>query len=149
MSLANEADLSIFFRPRRLGWLCFIICLAGFVMTGKLAPAAERTDGTEKAPSIAFDIPSQPLEAALDAFSSISNALKFTIGPSGGVLQTSLLSSTGDRARDARIVAAVEHLTVGEAPPLELSQPITMVIAPRPPDVTGDCASADRIRANR
>jgi hypothetical protein len=76
-------------------------------------------------------------------------ALRFTVGSSGGVLRTSLLNSTGDPERDLRIVEAVEHLTVGEAPPLELSQPITMVIAPRSPDVTGDCASADRVRASR
>ena len=76
-------------------------------------------------------------------------ALKFTVGPSGRILQTSLLSSTGDRERDAEIVAVAEHLTVGEAPPPDLSQPITMVIVPRSADMTGDCASADRMRANR
>ena len=250
MFLANESELSILFHPRRLRSLFYAICLAGFVMTGTLASAAEQADGTGKATAIAFDVASQPLEAALDAFSSSSNvqvlyetsltsgrrsakvqgmftpeaalnamlagtgltawhttqdsyslvaqqdaasldgddsghappeiaryghflgvmqtsfldalcrsqqtrpgrykiALKFTVGPSGGIVQTSLLGSTGDRERDAQIVAAVEHLTVGEAPPRELSQPITMVIAPRPPDVTGDCASVDRMRANR
>jgi hypothetical protein len=250
MFLANESELSTFFHPRRARCLFSITCLAGFVMTGTLAPAAERTDGTGTAASIAFDVAPQPLEAALDAFSSISNvqvlyetsltsgrrsakvqgiftpeaaldamlagtgltawhttkdsyslvpqqddaslgsddsgrppkeiaryghflgvvqagfldalcrnaetrpgqykiALKFTIGPSGGMLQTSLVSSTGDRERDAQIITAVEHLTVGEAPPWDLSQPITMVIGPRSPDATGDCASADRMRANR
>jgi hypothetical protein len=249
MLLVNETELSIFFHPRRVRCLFLSSCLAGFVMTGSPAPAAERAEGTGKAAPIAFDVAPQPLEAALDAFSSTSNvqvlyetsltsgrrsasvqgiltpeaalnamlagtgltawhttkdsyslvpqdaaslsgddigrplpeiaryghflgvvqagfldalcrspetrpgrykiALKFMIGASGGVLQTSLLSSTGDRGRDAEIVAAVEHLMLGEAPPPELSQPITMVIAPRSPDVTGDCASADRMRASR
>jgi TonB family protein len=76
-------------------------------------------------------------------------AVKFTVGSSGGVLQTSLLSSTGDRERDAQIVAAVERVAIGEAPPPQLPQPITMVIAPRSPDETGDCARSDRMRANR
>lgn len=76
-------------------------------------------------------------------------ALKFTVGSSGAVLRTSLLDSTGDAERDGRIVAAVEQMTVREVPPPELPQPITMVIAPRSPDVTGDCSSADRMRASR
>ncbi len=209
--------------------------------------AAEQTNWAEKATSISFDVPSQSLEKALDAFSSVSNvqvlyetsltsgrrsariqglltpeaalnsllagtgltawrttndsysllpqrgtafddvdrrpqevtryghflgvlqaeflgvlcqrpetrpgrykvALKFSIGPSGGVQQVSLLDSTGDSARDAEIVAAVERVTVGEAAPPELAQPITTIIAPRSPDVTGDCTSADGMRANR
>lgn len=218
-------------------------------MAGGPVPAAEPAQATGKTASFAFEIAPQPLEAALDAFSSISNvqvlyetsltaerrsaelkgvftpqaaldamlagtgliawhttedsyslvrqqdgalgsdisgrpppeiarygrflgavqaalletlcrrsetrpgrykiALKFTVGSSGAVLQTSLLSSTGDRERDARIVGALEHLAVGEAPPAQLPQPITMVIAPRSPDETGDCASADRMRASR
>jgi hypothetical protein len=250
MLLVNQTERSIFFDPRRVRCLFLPICLAGLVMTGAPAPAAERADGTGRAAPIAFDVAAQPLEAALDAFSSASNvqvlyetsltsgrrsarvqgvllpeaaldamlagtgltawhttkdsyslvpqqdsaalsggdigrplpeiaryghflgvvqtsfldalcrspetrpgrykiALKFTIGASGGVLQTSLLSSTGDRGWDAEIVAIVEHLTLGEAPPPELPQPITMVIAPRSPDVTGDCASADKMRASR
>jgi hypothetical protein len=250
MLLPNEPGLPISPRLHPVRSLFSAVCLAGLVMVDAPAPAAERTEATGKAPSFAFEIPPQPLEAALDAFSSISNvqvlyetsltserrsakvkgvftpqaaldamlagtgltawhttedsyslvrqqdatslgsndpgrlppeiaryghflgavqaglldtlcrkaetrpgryeiALKFTVGSSGAVLQTSLLSSTGDRERDARIVAAVEHLTVGEAPPPQLSQPITMLIAPRSPDETGDCASADRMQVNR
>jgi hypothetical protein len=246
--LSKRSGLSVFFHPRRVRDLFNSICLAAVVITGSPAPAAERAEGTGKAPSFAFDVAPQPLEAALDVFSSISNvqvlyetsltsgrrsakiqgvftpeaalnamlagtgltawrttpdsfslvpqqdatslgsngrqppeiaryghflgvvqaglldtlcrsvatrpgpykiALKFTVGSSGGFLRTSLLSSTGDPERDAQIVAAVEHSAVGEAPPPQLSQPITMVIAPRSPDVTGDCALADRTRANR
>ncbi|WP_210302442.1 TonB family protein [Rhodoblastus sphagnicola] len=76
-------------------------------------------------------------------------ALRFTVGSSGEVLSSSLMNSTGNRERDAQIVAVVERLTVSEAPPSQLPQPITMVIAPRPPDLTGDCASVDRMQANR
>jgi hypothetical protein len=225
-------------------------CLAVFVMVGTAASAAERVDGAGRDAAIAFDVASEPLEQALDAFSSTSNmqvlyetsltsgrrstriqgvftpeaaldamlagtglaawhttrdsfslvvrrdvaalpdsdggrpppeitryghflgivqaglldtlcrsprgrpglyriAVKFRIGPSGRILQTSLLSSTGDSDRDDEIVAALEHLTIAEAPPPELPQPITMVIAPRSPAATGDCASADAMRVSR
>ena len=70
-------------------------------------------------------------------------ALSFRIGRSGDIEQTSLVDSTGDPDRDARIMAAIAHVAVGEAPPAELTQPITMVIAPQPPDMAGACASVD------
>jgi hypothetical protein len=76
-------------------------------------------------------------------------ALSFLIGPSGNIEQTALVDSTGDPERDARIMASVEGLTVAEAPPPKLAQPITMVIAPRPPDATGDCASVEGTRVIR
>ncbi len=248
MRFFDQSGLRICFRLRRVRRLFNLVCLA--IVTGAPAPAAERADEAGKTQSFTFDVAPQPLEAALDVFSSTSNvqvlyetsltsgrrsakvrgvftaqgalsailagtgltawrttedsyslvprqdaaslggadigrprpeiakyghflgvvqaglldtlcrsvatrpgqyriALKFTVEPSGGVFQTSLLSSTGDHEQDARIVAAVERLTVDEAPPPQLSQPITMVIAPRSPDVTGDCASADRMRAHR
>jgi TonB family protein len=67
--------------------------------------------------------------------------LSFQIAPSGTVSQASLLDSTGDDERDSAIVDAVGRLKVDQPQPAELPQPITMVIAPRPPEVTGDCAS--------
>jgi len=76
-------------------------------------------------------------------------ALRFSVGPAGSIERTSLINSTGSGERDAEIVAAVQQLRVGEAPPPQLPQPITMVISPRPPDVTGDCIPADRTQANR
>lgn len=248
MLLGNESKLPMVPLPRQVSGLLAAVASAVLAMAG--AAAAEQAGGREKAGSFAFDIVPQPLEAALDVFSSTSNvqvlyetsltsgrhsanvqgvftpeaalkamlagsgliawhttqdsfslvprqnvaslgdnapgrsppeiaryghflgvvqaglldalcrnaqtrpgqykvAIRFTVGSSGEVLLTSLVSSTGDRKRDAQIVAAVERLTVSEAPPSQLPQPITMVIAPRPPDLTGDCASADRMRANR
>jgi hypothetical protein len=66
--------------------------------------------------------------------------LSFQIEPSGTVVKTLLLDSTGDNDRDAAIVGAMGRLRVDQAPPAELPQPITMIIAPRPPEATGDCA---------
>ena len=229
--------------------LLFAACVAGAVAMHPLARAAE-SSGEPKAPSFAFDIAPQPLEAALATFSSISNvqvlyetsltsgrhsakvrgiltapaaldamlagtgliawrpteesfslaarndaglpagadsgglpaeaakftrflgilqasllerlcrraatrpgeyqiALRFSVGPAGSIERTSLIDSTGNLERDAEIVAAVQHLNVGETPPPQLPQPITMVISPRSPDVTGDCISADRMQAGR
>ncbi len=76
-------------------------------------------------------------------------ALRFRIGPSGGVAQTTLLNSTGDSERDAEIIAAVEAVMVDEAPPSKMPQPITMVIAPRLPNVTGDCVPIDAMDGGR
>ncbi|WP_245258241.1 secretin and TonB N-terminal domain-containing protein [Rhodopseudomonas palustris] len=248
MLLGTESELPIFPWPRQASWLWAAVLSAAFAMAG--AVAAEKAGERENAGSFSFDIAPQPLEAALDVFSSTSNvqvlyetsltsgrrsakvqgvftpeaalqamlagsgltawhttqdsfslvprqdvaslgdnvparsppeiarygrflgvvqaglldtlcrnaqtrpgqykvALRFTVGSSGEVLLTSLVNSSGDRDRDAQIIAAVGRLTVSEAPPSQLPQPITMVIAPRPPDVTGDCASADRMRANQ
>jgi hypothetical protein len=76
-------------------------------------------------------------------------ALSFRIGPSGNIEQTTLVDSTGDPERDARIMASVEGLSVTRAPPPKLAQPITMVIAQRAPDATGDCTSVDATKASR
>jgi TonB family protein len=70
--------------------------------------------------------------------------IKFWVDPAGAVLKTALLASTGDAAHDDAIVDALSHMRVGEAPPADMPQPITMVISARPPDVTGDCAAAAR-----
>jgi TonB family protein len=75
--------------------------------------------------------------------------LRFSIGSSGDITQTSLLGSTGDPERDAEIIRAVEHLAVGEAPPSQLAQPITMLITPRSPNATGDCTAVDGRGGNR
>ncbi len=248
----SRGGLPVSFNPLLLGPALFLtVCWALFVLTAISTPAAGQADGRErKAPSVAFDIAPQPLEGALDAFSSASNvqvlyetsltsgrssarvrglfkpeaalrallagtglsawyttgdsytlvpqreavpsgigdagspppeigryshflgivqadlvdglcrsprtrpgqyriALKFRIGPSGEVVQTTLLNSTGDHERDAEIIATVDRVTIDEAPPSKMPQPITMVIAPRLPNVTGDCASVDGMGSNR
>lgn len=67
--------------------------------------------------------------------------LKFWLDPSGAVLRSVLLDSTGSAQRDETILDALAHTRVGDAPPAQMPQPITMVIAARPPDLTGDCAA--------
>jgi hypothetical protein len=70
-------------------------------------------------------------------------ALQLWIGASGTVLRTALLSSTGSRDRDSELSAMLNGLPIGEAPPTGLPEPVTMVILPRSPGVTGDCAPVD------
>lgn len=75
-------------------------------------------------------------------------SLKIWIGPSGAISDIALLASTGDSARDATIIGALQGQRVGPPPPAGMPQPIVMVIAPRSPDETGDCAPADGAEAN-
>jgi Secretin and TonB N terminus short domain len=66
------------------------------------------------------------------------------IGLSGTVLRAALLGSTGHDQRDRRLGEMLQRLSVGEAPPPGLPQPVTLVVLPRPPRTTDDCAGADR-----
>jgi hypothetical protein len=70
-------------------------------------------------------------------------ALKFWIGPAGEILRPELLSSTHDLARDSAISSNLKHVTIGRMPPVGMPQPITMIIAPRPPEKTGDCVAPE------
>jgi hypothetical protein len=67
-------------------------------------------------------------------------ALRFWIGPTGGVLRSKRLGTTGDPGRDLAIDNTMRSLTVDEAPPAGLAQPFTMVVLPRLAAATGDCA---------
>ena len=66
-------------------------------------------------------------------------AVSFWIGVSGNVTRTELLGSTGDADLDATIDNVISTLFIGVAPPHGFAQPVTLVIAPQPSDVTGDC----------
>lgn len=69
-------------------------------------------------------------------------ALELWIGPSGAVERGMLLGSTGDAGRDAALMAVVTRATVALPPPPGTPQPIVLVVAPRPPRDSGDCAAA-------
>lgn len=73
-------------------------------------------------------------------------AVQFWIAPTGSVQQTRLLSKTGDDRVDRAIEATLRGLRMNEAPPPGISQPLTMVVAPRPSERTLDCAGIDAIR---
>lgn len=66
-------------------------------------------------------------------------AISFWIGPSGSVTRVKLLGTTGDPQRDAAIAEAANRVSAGEAPPVQMTQPFTMVILPRASGGTVDC----------
>jgi hypothetical protein len=56
--------------------------------------------------------------------------LKFWIGPSGDLERLTLKGTTGDAGRDASLSATLRAVTLAEAPPASMPQPITMAIFP-------------------
>jgi hypothetical protein len=61
------------------------------------------------------------------------------LNTSGVVEQGRLLGSTGSVSRDAAINAILANLTLARAP-LQIKQPLTIVILPRDPKDSGDCS---------
>jgi TonB family protein len=61
---------------------------------------------------------------------SYRTLVRFWIDSSGSVTQAELLTSTGDRERDARLLSVLRNLTVSGSPPPDLPQPITLLLAP-------------------
>jgi len=75
-------------------------------------------------------------------------AVQFWIAPTGTVQQTRLLSKTGDGRVDSAIETTLRGLRMKEMPPPGISQPLTMVVAPRPPEQAQDCVGIDAIRTS-
>lgn len=72
-------------------------------------------------------------------------AMQLWVNERGQVKRVELLSSTGDATRDSRLHELMTQVSV-EPPPPMLRQPIVLVILPRPPEATGDCAGGGRGR---
>jgi hypothetical protein len=51
------------------------------------------------------------------------------IGPPGIVSRAELITSTGSDARDAALLAVLQGAAIGEAPPPDLPQPVTLLLA--------------------
>lgn len=64
--------------------------------------------------------------------------IRFSIGSLGELQDFRLLNSTGDLRRDAIIVDELRDVNF-DTPPPRLPQPVTMMVAPRPAERTGDC----------
>jgi hypothetical protein len=69
--------------------------------------------------------------------------LQLWIGPSGAVLASHLLDSTGDDQRDAIISDLLGAATLA-APPAELAQPVTLVLLAQPAKRPTGCPEAGR-----
>jgi hypothetical protein len=71
-------------------------------------------------------------------------AISFRIGPSGEITNLKLLSSTGERLRDAAIAGVLQRLrSVGGAPPPSMAQPFTMIMLPRSSGGMVDCPAPE------
>ncbi len=66
-------------------------------------------------------------------------ALKLWIGRSGHVLRSRRLDSTGDDILDEALDAAMLTVQIGRAPPIDLQQPIVLLISPRPMQESMNC----------
>jgi hypothetical protein len=66
------------------------------------------------------------------------------IGSLGAVSRVELITSTGSRTRDATLLTTLQSLTLGEAPPSDLPQPVTVLLAPEPAIAEGYCAGSNR-----
>ena len=76
-------------------------------------------------------------------------ALKLWIGPSGEVLRSKRLDTTGDSDRDAALDAAVPSVRVGSPPPAELPQPVALIVSPGYTPENSNCAAAIRRASHR
>jgi hypothetical protein len=79
-------------------------------------------------------------ERADTAPGSYRVVLQFRIGTSGEILYPRLLGSTGEAERDRAIEDLLRRLHIPQPPPPGMPQPLTMVVSPRPPAQSGDCA---------
>jgi hypothetical protein len=70
--------------------------------------------------------------------------VRLWVGRSGIVTHAELLSSTGDRARDVVLAVVLNGITIDEPPPVNLPQPVTVVLARQSPENPADCSRADR-----
>src|SRR5262249_32018416 len=62
------------------------------------------------------------------------------INVSGVVLKSALVGSTENPDRDRMLSEMLNGLSIGVTPPSGLPQPVTLIILPRTPKVTQDCA---------
>ncbi|AJE97012.1 hypothetical protein SG18_00330 [Pandoraea apista] len=71
--------------------------------------------------------------------------LRFEIDATGALRQARLLTSTGDRSRDAAVLRVLASVRIEGVPPSDLAQPLTMVLLPRDPhrsDASPVCRAA-------
>jgi TonB family protein len=74
--------------------------------------------------------------------------VRFWINSAGSVTQAELLTSTGDGARDAKLLSVLRSLTVEGSPPPDLPQPVTLLLAPGAKPADDYCAPARSRRAD-
>ncbi|WP_074769862.1 STN domain-containing protein [Magnetospirillum fulvum] len=66
--------------------------------------------------------------------------LRFRIGTTGAIEHPEVLGSHEDHRRNRMIAEALQHVTLAEPPPLDMPQPITMLIRPSRDGSAGNCS---------
>jgi hypothetical protein len=74
--------------------------------------------------------------------------IRFWIAPSGVVLRSDLLGSTGSRERDRAFAAVLQRLRLAVPLPADMPQPVTMIVFPRSRQEAGECASSGIARGD-
>jgi hypothetical protein len=72
-----------------------------------------------------------------------------SVDPSGVVSRAEILGSSGDPARDAAVSAGLRGVSIGQPPPADLPQPVTMAVYPPSPGEASACAAPDGSEARR
>jgi TonB family protein len=72
--------------------------------------------------------------------------IRFWIAPSGAVIRSELLGSTGSRERDKAFAAALQRLRLAAPPPADMPQPVTMIVFPRSRPEAAECAASSIAR---
>jgi hypothetical protein len=75
--------------------------------------------------------------------------VSLSVNASGVISRADILASGGDPARDAAISAGLRGISIGEAPPADLPQPVTMAVYPPSPGEASACAAPDASQARR
>lgn len=68
--------------------------------------------------------------------------LRFEVDATGRLQRPRLLGSSGDAARDAAMLRALEAVRLAEAPPPGMPQPLTLLVRPTPPGGDPECRDA-------
>ena len=68
--------------------------------------------------------------------------LRFWFASTGTIERARLVDSTGDAAVDAEVVASLEGASLGEVPPADMPQPLTMLVLPRSSGLPWGCPAA-------
>ena len=69
------------------------------------------------------------------------------ISPAGLVSQAELITSTGNHARDGAVLSALQGAALGETPPPDMPQPVTLLLAPDTTISAGYCAGSEPAKA--
>jgi hypothetical protein len=64
------------------------------------------------------------------ASGSYRSLLRFQVDPAGRISRPRLLGSSGDRRRDSALIEVLQGIWVGQPPPADMIQPVSMLILP-------------------